>query len=665
MTGSRFGLAVLFSAVFAIAGCSESEMPEAAGGADAESPLLSKCLNSSEYSDDSSLLLYLDRATADAFLEDMLGMSFVPALGQAVENTGAVSFRRVFPYVPEKEALKRQYGLDRWYKVIFPEGTDIDAAAAEFAEVTEVERIQFNARLSRTWSGTPVPYSHKTSARLASAEESLPFNDEALPDQWHYINTGNKSVSQYAAAGADINVKDAWKLAAGNPDIIVAVVDEGVKYDHPDLAENMWTNSGEIAGNNIDDDGNGYIDDIHGCSFVSNGPLSWTSEGDTGHGTHVAGTIAAVNGNSIGCCGIAGGSGKGDGVRIMSCQIYEGNEGGTEEALANAVLYALEEGASVLQCSFGYPAGIITADGVYEMAATIECQAMKCFIEQAKCPVFSDNGGIAIFAAGNEAAPMSAYPGAYRDFISVTAIGPDNLPTYYTNYGPGCNIAAPGGELPLGNGAGVLSTFPRELDETGAEYAFFQGTSMACPHVSGVAALGLSYALDLGKTFTRDEFVSMLLTSVNDIDSYLTGMKTYSQEPVNLSSCKYRMGTGTVDAWRLLMQIEGTPCAVVKLGERKAVSLDPYFGGGYAGLTYTGFEITEEDKTSLGMIEEPELKNGCLYLVCTRPGSIKLTVNAIAGGSVAGSGSVMGGIPVSKEISVIARGVRSDNGGWL
>ena len=126
---------------------------------------------------------------------------------------------------------------------------------------------------------------------------------------------------------------------------------------------------------------------------------------------------------------------------------------------------------------------------------------------------------------------FASYPGGYRSYVSVTSFGPDYLPAYYTNYGPGCNVAAPGGDAsisPAGTSAAqVLSTLPSELPAElgtdGADYGYMQGTSMACPHVSGVAALGLSYALAKGRHYTVDEFKSMLLTAVNDIDSYIIG----------------------------------------------------------------------------------------------------------------------------------------------
>lgn len=136
-------------------------------------------------------------------------------------------------------------------------------------------------------------------------------------------------------AGADINAQDAWAITAGNPGVVVAIVDQGVKYTHPDLAANMWINTQEKNGaTGADDDGNGYIDDIYGYNFVTRGAVSWDREvwvggenkGDSGHGTHVAGTVAAVNNNGVGVCGVAGGTGRNDGVKLMSCQIFSGND---------------------------------------------------------------------------------------------------------------------------------------------------------------------------------------------------------------------------------------------------------------------------------------------------------------------------------------------------
>lgn len=152
--------------------------------------------------------------------------------------------------------------------------------------------------------------------------------------------------------------------------MVVAIVDQGVKYTHPDLAANMWINTQEKNGaTGADDDGNGYIDDIYGYNFVTRGAVSWDREvwvggenkGDSGHGTHVAGTVAAVNNNGVGVCGVAGGTGRNDGVKLMSCQIFSGNDAtsGAITTSAEAIKYAADNGAAIIQCSFGSKAGAL------------------------------------------------------------------------------------------------------------------------------------------------------------------------------------------------------------------------------------------------------------------------------------------------------------------
>jgi subtilisin-like serine proteases len=351
-------------------------------------------------------------------------------------------------------------------------------------------------------------------------------------------------------------------------------------------------------------------------------------------------------------------------VKLMSCQIFSGGEGGSAAVSAEAIKYAADNGASILQCSWGYPAGAVTTDNAYASGARIEKQAIDYFIATKNNAVL--DGGLVIFAAGNDAKAMSGYPGAYRDYISVTAFSPDYLPAYYTNYGPGCNVAAPGGDAyisPSGSSAAqVLSTLPSELYQS--DYGYMQGTSMACPHVSGVAALGLSYALAKGKQYTVAEFKSMLLTSVNDIDTYLDGTKQ-SLTTMQLRNYRKQMGTGAIDAYQLLMQIEGTPCLKAKVGVQQQLSLDKYFGKASANLTYLGVEISQADRTKLGISAEPTFVSGKLRLHCTKPGVARITVRAVAGGSGLGTGTSMGGMEIAKEFAVIARAVQTENGGWL
>lgn len=594
--------------------------------------------------------------------------------------TGIERLERIFPDVPGKEAQAASVGLDRWYQAYIAEGNDIESAAKAAAGLGCVEFVEYDKIAVKASDGRHYPYTPSPVTKADGAS----FNDPSLKDQWHYINTGDKSVASTAYAGADINVKDVWDLVTGDPSIIVAVVDEGVKYSHPDLIDNMWVNKKEIAGNGVDDDKNGYVDDVYGYNFRTDGPITWTNEGDSGHGTHIAGTIAAVNNNGKGVVGIAGGSGNNDGVKIMSCQIHAGKNASSGSVSVKAIRYAADMGASILQCSWGYP-GIYKNDGDYKKLYPLEFDAIQYFEKTKNNDVL--DGGIAIFASGNDGLAYASYPGAYRDFICVSAFGPDYLPAYYTNYGPGCNIIAPGGEAylpPWDSMKGlVLSTLCSETNK-GSDYGYMQGTSMACPHVSGIAALGLAYAKKMGKRFTVKEFKDMILTSANEFESRLDGKKTYDPSgagdgAANLDLGKYRnmMGTGSIDAWTLMMKIEGVPCINAVTGKNQWLDVSKYFGTSSVNLTFIGdeldnggikVEVSDKGRESLGLAEEPYMKNGRLYVHPTKAGSAKFTVKAIAGGSEIGSDAGIGGMEVTQEISVIARSVKSSTdglGGWL
>ena len=321
----------------------------------------------------------------------------------------------------------------------------------------------------------------------------------------------------------------------------------------------------------------------------------------------------------------------------------------------------------------------------------MEIDAVRYFEETKNNPVI--DGGIAVFAAGNENHPYAHYPGATAEFISVSAFAPDMLPTYYTNYGPGCNIAAPGGEAYLepytSQAAMVLSTLPKDFSDDNSDYGYMQGTSMACPHVSGVVALALSYAKKQGKKFTVSRFKQMILSSVNDIDQKInkTPSKSYARNirpNLNLIPYYHNVGTGAIDAWRLMMKIDGTPTSTATVGVKQWIDLSEYFGTASVSLTYLGVDVPKETVEAMGLQRITQVADanhpgvpgdgyaivqfGRLYVHPAKVGSGRLTIKAVGGGDHVGGGDKpTGGMELDVEVSLVSRHVDGGNGkgGWL
>ena len=550
--------------------------------------------------------------------------------------------------------------FDDWYLLKFDDRADVRAIAERIAEDSRVVKIEFSVYIKRPEYKRVEVSANRPEPTRAS---NLPFNDPELEYMWHYYNDG--TISDTAVAGADINVLNAWKYCTGDNRVIVAVLDGGVMYNHKDLADNMWVNEAEKNGKSgVDDDGNGYVDDIYGYNFVrGNGNVTADD-----HGTHVAGTISAVNNNGFSTCGIAGGTGNKDGVRIMSLQIFEGNGGCYSDQIAAAFMYAADNGAVLANNSWGYDPGSYKSDNEFDRRDGELRNAIDYFETNAKLDGVID-GGVTLFAAGNEEYSEGIYPGAYNKYICVSAMTSNYTGALYTNYGPGVNVCAPGGEDSIAWYDLISSCSVEYANSKGYEY--MAGTSMATPHVTGCAALAISYAAKTGKKLTSAELKNLILTSVHDVNQYQTGTKsqfnyaTGRYDQVDVSKYQGKLGTGYIDAHLLLMQMDSTPCLYFSTGVQGQYSLDVYFGDGAKDLTYQGVEVSSDVKSTLGITTNPTISNGELKITCSKPGTGRIKVKAIAGGNKVGGGNSMGGMAIEREFEIVVRGAVATNGGWL
>ena len=423
-----------------------------------------------------------------------------------VEKIKIRSMKRTFPEAGRFEARTRKAGLHLWYDVEFDTQVPLNEARQNLGAIQGVRKVEYRPVASWIGDNNVTDVTKEVADSVTkSALLALPYNDPRLSDQWHYQNEDSE---------ASINLFGAWDYTTGSPDVVVAVIDGGIDYEHEDLAANMWINEAEKNGTSgLDDDGNGFKDDIYGYNFVSDiGKLV-----PHDHGTHVAGTVAAVNNNGKGVCGVAGGNGQSNtGVRLMSCQIfvndddpYAGNAGNNG---AQAIKYAADNGAVICQNSWGYTT-------LTEIPGSDKA-AIDYFIEYAGIDENGHQtgpmrGGIVIFAAGNEDR-VAAAPANYEKVVAVSAIGKDYRKASYSNYGDWVDLAAPGNS--------ILSTLV-------GGYGYLQGTSMACPHVSGVAALVLSHFKRTG--YNADMLRARLENSATNIDNYNSSYQGKLGELIN------------------------------------------------------------------------------------------------------------------------------------
>jgi ELWxxDGT repeat protein len=361
---------------------------------------------------------------------------------QALRSRFAVRSRRALPIAPP--------ALDRIWVMDVPADRVPEQIAALLRKDPRVEYAQADLVRRAMWTPNDPYY-------FSAGSWSQPFDD-----LW-----GLKKM----------NLAAAWDRSRG-ANALVAVVDTGVDYNHPDIAANVWTNAGEVAGNGVDDDGNGFVDDVRGWDFANNDndPLD-----RGGHGTHVAGTIAAVGDNNLGMIGVA------PEARIMALKGLDDSGSGTTMKLAAAIVYAAENGADVINNSWGCSSRCPTdplLEDVVRYAQSL--------------------GSLVVFAAGNSSdnvayySPMNMAEGRP---IVVAASAPDDSFLFFSNRGDFIDVAAPGG-APSGppynsQDRAILSLKSAVCDPqfcrpeliVGGDYVRQSGTSMAAPHVSGLAAL--------------------------------------------------------------------------------------------------------------------------------------------------------------------------------
>lgn len=366
----------------------------------------------------------------------------------------------------------RNWGFHLWYEVEFAASATVKEVIKELAATGIVVYAEPVFKITRDFN-----------EEETKSSRWIP-NDPQLTTQWHYINNGQDG----GTADADIDLDQAWDIQKGNPAVIVAVFDGGIDYQHEDLAANIWPGIGPDGTATKKDD----------------------------HGTHVGGTIAAVNNNGKGVSGVAGGNNSQGGIKLMSIDIFEGSHG---LSMLAANVYAADNGACISQNSWGY-----TDDGVFPLTTK---NGIDYFNTNGGGNVLT--GGLTIFAAGNRNMDGQNYPAFYEGTMAVASTDRNDLKSTFSNYGSWVEISAPGSK--------VCSTFPNNT------YSTISGTSMACPHVSGTAALVVSQAMGM---LSANELRNILRNSADN--HYTTG---------NNSLYGGKLGSGRLNAHKALLALNG------------------------------------------------------------------------------------------------------------
>lgn len=434
----------------------------------------------------------------------------------------------VFPLNPRFEARHRNAGLHLWYVLrLESHGNELSAVSA-LGMAPEIRLAE---------PDYPIVSHEYVSIWSDPLADFLP-NDPLFPDQWHYLNEGFTG----GTPGADISLTEAWDLETGSPEVIVKVMDSGTAVEHPDLINMLWVNPAPGS--------SGKIDDFHGWNWVSNTNIL---DDENGHGTHVAGTVAAETNNGIGLAGVAGGDGSGNGVRIMTARIFEGedNQSAGSNQTAAAFVYAADNGAVISNNSWGYNQPNVFPNVV---RTGIDYFVDNAGYDENGNVIGAVAGGVVITSAGNNNSTNFYFPGAYERVVSVAATNHNDVKSWYSNYNSTVAMSAPGGETSQGNPfPGVYSTDIEANDW----YSHKQGTSMASPHVAGVAALIASHYPGI----SNEELIARLVNTTDDI----------SFENPNLWQM---MGTGRLNAFRALTEDPPPGRTFLLYPEHEAEDLD-------------------------------------------------------------------------------------------
>lgn len=321
--------------------------------------------------------------------------------------------------------------------------------ATVIKEYNEVKGLQL-VRIPANMSLKDAIAKYKKNSNVIYAEPNYAYAENSIPDDTYY---------DYQWGLSQVNASEAWNITTGSHKVIIAVIDSGIDLNHPDLKANIWINKGEIPGNGIDDDHNGYVDDIYGWNFISGDN---NISDDDGHGTHVAGIIAAAGNNSKGVTGVMWSA------TIMSLKFLDNEGNGYVDDAVSAIRYATKMGASIISCSWG---------------GSEYSQALKDVIDA--------SSALVVCAAGNRGSGTNddispVYPACFtsKNIISVAATDASDALASFSDYGlNSVDVAAPGTH--------ICSTLP------GSQYGYMQGTSMAVPYVTGLAGLIKSVRPDL------------------------------------------------------------------------------------------------------------------------------------------------------------------------